>query len=297
MQHIEKERNSWFKLFIILLFISGYGLLNVMGSGDSVAINLKDQQMIDFLKILQAISVIIMFILPAVLFAVLWTRSRIHYLGITTRPTLKTMLIGGIGMIMALPFINGLAELNQNMHLPASLHHVESWMKTSEDKLTELTQAFTQGTTTGILFTNLFVVAFLAAISEELFFRSILQKVLIECFKNKHVGVWIGAVLFSAFHMQFYGFLPRMMMGAYLGYLFLWSGSIWPGVFAHFLNNGLAVYVTWLINRHVITAEVEKVGVAPDQWMYVVISAIMVFISLLLIYRSEKNKPANYSSF
>ena len=293
MQHIEKERNSWLKLFIILLFILGYGLLNIVGSADSVAINLKDQQMIDFLKILQAISVIIMFILPAVLFALLWTQSRIHYLGITAKPSLKTMLIAGGGMIMALPFINGLAELNQHMHLPASLHAIEIWMKTSEEKLTELTQAFTQGTTTGILLTNLFVIAFLAAISEELFFRSILQKVLIECFRNRHVGVWVGAVLFSAFHMQFYGFLPRVMMGAYLGYLFLWSGSIWPSVFAHFLNNGLAVYVAWLMNRHVITAEVDKVGVAPDQWIYVVISAIMVSISLFVIYRSEKNKPTD----
>ena len=206
--------------------------------------------------------------------------------------SLKTTLLAGAGMILALPFINGMAELNQHMHLPSSLQHIESWMMASEEKLTELTKAFMQGTTTSILFTNLFVVAFLAAISEELFFRGMVQKVLIECFKNKHVGVWIGAILFSAFHMQFYGFIPRMLMGAYLGYLFLWSDSIWPSVFAHFVNNGLAVYVAWLMNRNTITADVDKVGMTPDQWIYVVVSGIMVSISLLLIYRSEKNtKP------
>jgi membrane protease YdiL (CAAX protease family) len=289
MQNIEKERHSWLKLVIILLFIFSIGAATVL-SGNDATMNLDDQGTINMMKIIQAVGVIFIFIGPAIIFAATWTKGGIGYLGITTRPAGNTTLIAAVGMIVALPLINGLAEINQHMQLPASLQRVEEWMKKSEDTATMITEVFMQGTDTSTLIVNLFVVAFMAAISEELFFRGMLQKVLIECFKNKHVGVWIGAVLFSAFHLQFYGFIPRMLMGAYLGYLFLWSGSLWPGIIAHFMNNGLAVYVSWLINRGTITEGSDKVGMEMQDWTYVAVSAVMVVASLIFIYRIEKRR-------
>jgi len=136
----------------------------------------------------------------------------------------------------------------------------------------------------------LFVIALLAALSEELFFRGILQKVLIECIHNKHIGVWLAAIIFSAFHMQFFGFLPRMLMGVYLGYLFLWSGSLWPGIFAHFLNNGMAVFIVWLANRGAIADNADQVGIQEGEWIYVATSIVMVAISLFLVFRIEKKR-------
>jgi uncharacterized protein len=163
-------------------------------------------------------------------------------------------------------------------------------MKQSEDKATELTEAFTRGTSVGTLILNLFVVAFMAALSEEMFFRGVLQKVSIECFRNKHVGIWFSAIIFSAFHMQFFGFFPRMFMGAYLGYLFLWSGSLWPGILAHFVNNGAMVFLLWLANRGVISADVDKVGILESELIYVVISSAVVIVSMILVYRIERKK-------
>ena len=160
----------------------------------------------------------------------------------------------------------------------------------SEEKAKVLTDAFTKGTSVGSLISNLFVVAFMAALSEELFFRGILQKVLIECTKNKHVGVWIGAALFSAFHMQFFGFLPRMLMGAFLGYLFLWSGSLWPGIIAHFCNNGMAVFLSWMMNRESIAADADQIGSKDGEIMYAAISTLMVIGSLFLVYKIEKKR-------
>lgn len=288
MQNIEKERNSWLKLVVILFFISLFGIASAF-SGD-VEMNLDDADTIYTMKIMQVAGVIVLFIVPALLFAVLWTRSKIHYLGITVLPAANTTLVAALGMLMALPLINALAELNQHLHLPSSLQHLETWMKKSEDTATKLTEAFLQGTDTNTLLLNLFVIAFMAALSEELFFRGIVQKVLIECFKNKHIGVWIGAAIFSAFHMQFFGFIPRLLMGAYLGYLFLWTGSLWPGIVAHFMNNGLAVYVGWLINRGTIGDNADKVGENAHEWIYVVISAAMVIASLVMIYRFEKKR-------
>ncbi len=296
MQNIEQERHSWLKLTVILVWLFIYGLLNVLGGNNDVALNLDNPAVIALLYIGQVLGIIILFITPTLLFSVFWTKSRLGYTGIKTKPALASLLIGAVGILLALPMINWLAELNQNMHLPSAFSAMETWMKNSEAKAAEMTDVFTKGTTVGVLLLNLFVVAFMAAFSEELFFRGMLQKVLIECFKNKHMGIWIGAIFFSAFHMQFYGFLPRMLMGAYLGYLFVWTGSIWPGMIAHFINNGTAVFLVWLSNRGAISADADKIGAEGSQMIYVVSSIAMVAISMILFYRIEKNRKSNITT-
>ncbi len=290
MQNNEEESQSGLKLSVILLFIFALGFLTFIDDKSGIEMNLDNPKTIAILKLLQTISVLIVFILPSFLFAIFWTKSKIPYLGIATKPAFSTLLIAGTGMLMALPMINWLAEINLHMQFPEAFSGIEAWMKHSEERATLLTDALTKGTTIDVLILNLFVIALMAAFSEELFFRGVLQKVLNECTRNKHVGVWVGAILFSAFHMQFYGFLPRMMMGAYLGYLFLWSGSLWPGILAHFINNGMAVFLIWLSNRGEINVDADKVGIQENEWVYVVISFVMVTMSLLLVYRKEKKR-------
>lgn len=92
---------------------------------------------------------------------------------------------------------------------------------------------------------NMLIIAILPALGEELAFRGVLQNQLAKSFKNIHLAVWVGALLFSAYHMQFYGFIPRMLMGALFGYLVIWTGSLWPSILAHLMNNGTAVYIAW----------------------------------------------------
>ena len=290
MQNNEKESQSGLKLSVILLFIFALGLLSVIDDKSNLEMNLDNPKTILILKLLQAFSVLVVFILPALLFAIYWTKPKIDYLGISSKPKSSTLIIATTGMMMALPMINWLADINQHMEFPQLLSGIETWMKQSEAKATLLTDALTKGSTIDVLLLNLIVIALLAAFSEELFFRGVLQKVLNENSRNKHVGVWVGAILFSAFHMQFYGFLPRMLMGAYLGYLFLWTGSLWPGILAHFMNNGMAVFLIWLSNRGVIDVDADKVGIQENEWVFVLISLAMVTMSLFLIYKKEKNR-------
>jgi membrane protease YdiL (CAAX protease family) len=293
MQNREQERQSWAKLSAILGWLFLYGAVAVMGSGaNDIKLNLDDKNVISLLYIGQVVGVVILFIAPTFLFAIFWTKPRLGYLGLTAKPAFTSLLIGSVGILLALPMINWLAEINQHMHLPSAFSGMEEWMKNTEAKAAEMTDVFTKGTSIGGLILNLFVVAFLAAFSEELFFRGMLQKVLIECFKNKHIGIWVGAIFFSAFHMQFFGFIPRMMMGAYLGYLFLWTGSIWPGMIAHFVNNGTAVFLVWLSNKGIISADADKIGIEGSQMIYVISSIAMVVISLFLVYRIEKKRKS-----
>lgn len=290
MQNSGQRSQAWLKLIVLLMYIFVICYMNIAGGGDNVTMNFDNPNTIILLKVLQAVSVLLMFILPSLMFAIFWTSDSVRYLGISNRTSSVTLVIAGTGMLLAMPVINRLAEINQHIALPEALSSIEAWMKQSEERLAELTDAFTKGTSVGVLLLNLFVIAFMAALSEELFFRGALQKVIIECTRNKHIGVWAGAIIFSAFHLQFYGFIPRVIMGAYLGYLFVYSGSIWHSIFAHFVNNGAAVVIAWLVNRGVITEEVDKVGSLQGQWVYALISAVMVAGSLVTVYYLENKK-------
>ncbi len=290
MQHTEQERHSWLKLIILFIYIFILGVITIFGDGGDVGMNLDNPNTVMLLKVLQAASVLLIFIFPAFMFAAFWTKPGIRYLGITTKSDFVTLALATIGMLIAMPLINWLSELNQHMKLPEVFSGIEIWMQQSEEKAALITDAFTKGTSIGVLIMNLFVIAFMAAISEELFFRGILQKVMVECFKNKHIGVWVSAIVFSAFHMQFYGFLPRMLMGVYLGYLFLWSGSLWPGILAHFINNGMAVFLVWLANREVISKDIDKVGMQQEELIYVIISSVLVAACLFIVFKLGKKR-------
>lgn len=290
MQNTEQERHSGLKLIVIMGYIILLAAGNIFGSKDDITVNTDNPNTVVVLKLLQAFGVFIIFICPAILFSVFWTREGARYTGLITRPAFLTMLIAGIGMLLAMPLINWLAELNQQMLLPEIFKDVEAWMQRSEERMAVLTEVYTRGTSVGVLLLNLFVIAFMAALSEELFFRGIMQKAFLDYSGNKHLAVWVSAIVFSAFHLQFYGFIPRMLMGAFLGYLFIWSGSIWPSILAHFVNNGTAVVLFWLANRGVVSAEADKIGIQPGEWGYVVICSLTVMLSLLAIYFIEKKR-------
>lgn len=83
-------------------------------------------------------------------------------------------------------------------------------------------------------------IAFLPAITEEFFYRGVLQSAAM-----RKWGPWIGLVVtacfFSLVHLELAGGLSRVLMGLWFGYLFWRTGSLWPGALAHALNNSWGV--------------------------------------------------------
>ena len=194
-----------------------------------------------YLRIVQAISAICTFLLPALGMAYLSSLLPTKYLSL--QPVRDPLAWGltAVGMLLLSPLINLLSLWNQSLHLPTSLAPVEEALRQLEALAEQLTQTFLSSDRMDLLLANLLVVAVLAALTEELFFRGALQRILANCQLNPHVVIWTAAFLFSAFHLQFFGFFPRMLLGAYFGYLLRWSGSIWLPIFAHFINNAVAV--------------------------------------------------------
>lgn len=180
--------------------------------------------------------------------------------------------------------ISPLTEWNANMQLPESLGGLADFMKDMEAKAAQLTTAMTSNLTPGSFLLVFVVVAVIPAIGEEFVFRGLIQTELQRALGNPHVAIWVGAAIFSAFHMQFFGFFPRLLIGALLGYLYLWSGSLWYPVLGHFLNNGLQVLGIYLMQQNVITYDMESTESAP-------IPLVGVSIVLLagLLYYCKKN--------
>jgi len=185
-------------------------------------------------------------------------------------------------------------EWNQNLNLPESMAGVEQWMKSTEEGLAKLTEYMTSFESTGQFITALLVIAVLPAIGEEIVFRGIIQQELFRSSKNIHLSIWLSAFIFSAFHLQFYGLVPRMLLGALFGYLYYWSGNLTMAMLAHFVNNGFAVIGMYLYQQGKIDIDMETTEAAP--WPAVLSGFVVTALLLFLYKRFFDNRPAGHSS-
>lgn len=148
--------------------------------------------------------------------------------------------------IISIPFMNQLIWYNEHFHLPSSMGEIEFWMRDMESASARLTEVILSTTSVGGLISGVIIVGILTGLSEELLFRGVLQRSITAYSPLRHAGIWLAAFIFSAMHMQFFGFFPRLLMGAFFGYVLSSTGSLWPAVFAHALNNSMIVILTWL---------------------------------------------------
>jgi membrane protease YdiL (CAAX protease family) len=184
-----------------------------------------------------------------------------------------------------------LIEWNENVVLPDFLKNLEFWARQREDYAEELTTFMTRFGSTGEFLFAFFVIAVLPAMGEELVFRGMLQPQLQRATHNAHVAIWISAFLFSALHMQFFGFIPRLVLGALFGYLYFWSGNLIVPVLAHFVNNGFSVIMLYLHQLGKTDIDVESTKAIP--WP-AVISGTILTLALLAYLKMlfERNRTA-----
>lgn len=244
---------------------------------------------ISMLKGMQTISAIGAFAIPALLIAYLFDQKPLDYLSLNKKFSVVSVVLVMVALIAAIPMINYIVEMNSRMLLPSFLSGIENWMKESEAKAAELTERFLVMHSVSDLLFNIFMIGLLPAIGEELLFRGIIQRLFIDWSKNRHLGIWLSAILFSAMHLQFYGFIPRVLLGALFGYLLVWSGSLWLPICAHFANNASAVLFTYLFKEEMMAWDADKIGVESEQ-SFVVFSFIAVAVLLWVVYYREKGK-------
>ncbi|MEI8086254.1 MAG: CPBP family intramembrane glutamic endopeptidase [Paludibacter sp.] len=240
------------------------------------------------LKLMQLVQSVGMFVIPPIVVAYLWSEKPILFLKIGEKMKWMNAIFIVVFMIIAIPFINLLGDFNQQMVLPKAFAGLEAMMKASELETAKVTEhLLTVHTLTGLLF-NIFLIAMLPALGEELFFRGVLQRIFQE-WKGAVAAIWISAFIFSAIHFQFYGFLPRLLLGAFFGYLLLWSDNLWLPILAHFINNLMAVVFFYLKYNGYQVFDIDTIGTGYTFWLGW-ISAFLVIVGVLLIKRMQISK-------
>jgi membrane protease YdiL (CAAX protease family) len=185
------------------------------------------------------------FLIPALLFAYCQDRMWFNYNAANRKPPYSMTNIVLILSITLLPIVGVLSAFNQNI-MPQE-GAVAEFMRNMEEAANHILELVTRQHTTWDLIANLLIFAVLAGVCEEFFFQGALQPLMMKWTKNPHIGILITALIFSALHFQFYGFIPRFVLGVYLGYLFFWSRSLWLPILAHVLHNALSILIDYTL--------------------------------------------------
>lgn len=283
---------SFALLGIILSSVISIGILYFCYGGNAfTALQSQGQELAFYmsgLKVAQAFTTIFLFLLPPLLLARVEHRRTGEFIGMKA-PVIAQLCLVVLLIGCSLPLMEVLAVWNQQMVLPGWLKSVEDWMRLKEDEAMRLTLAFLKIENISDYLINMLVIAVLPAFGEEFLFRGAVQRSLMRLCSNPHLAIWVAAFIFSAIHLQFFGFLPRLVLGAVFGYIYWWTGSIWYAIFAHFLNNGYAVTMAWYMQlRHLPIENAENN--LNFHWYGYLISLLLALICLFII----KNKRINH---
>jgi uncharacterized protein len=197
-------------------------------------------------------------------------------------------LLTGIVVIVFMAVNSIFIEWNAELNFPDFANEFENWARAREDTATELTQFLTNFGSKAELALALIVIAILPAVGEEIVFRGLIQNELYRSSKNIHVSIWFAAVLFSAIHFQFFGFVPRLLLGALFGYLYYWSGNLMLAILAHFVNNAVSVLALYLYQQGTFSFDVESQESAPAN--VVVLSGLLTAGLLYYFYKYYQDR-------
>lgn len=301
---LEKQPSPWYSLMMLLVYTfafsigiqllvlmlgeltnsSAIGFMQGNNSPESLGGNSRF-----FMYALLASGTFGTFYLPSVF---LQKREPLH----TYFPIEKTVpmfYVLAVAILVAFsPMMELIGEWNAQMTLPESLKGVENWMRTQEDASNDLIKKIVMVDHIGLLFVNIIVLAVFPAVAEEYYFRGSLMHILNRIFKNIHVTIWVTAIIFSAIHVQFFGFFPRVILGAFFGYMLIWTNNIWVPILAHFVNNAIVTVLAFYYTTQGKTFEELQTFDSYSIFVYLG-SFMLTAVTAVLFYKKSKSNINN----
>lgn len=269
--------------FVVGLVVTGLAgglLLNMGGPDKAVAMS----------RIATVIQDIFMLIMPALVTALIVTRQPVKLLALGRMPSAGRVLIAIAVMLLASPAMSWIIELNSSIQLPESLGALEQKMRAMEDSAQATLDFMLGAHTPANLFVNILLIGLLAGFSEELFFRGALQRLINSTGLSVTAAIWISAIIFSAIHMQFYGFVPRMLLGVYFGYLLVWSGSVWLPVIVHAFNNSMFLVLKYMTGNGDPSIGAEG---SMESVIAIIASVLATAAGLILLYKTRDRQVSD----
>lgn len=271
-----------FSLFIFLMVATGMITTFLFGKMTNVAAAYRIS------AVLQSVLV---FITPALAVAMLTTRFPASLLAVDRLPSLKFTLTAIFTLVVSIPLMNIIINWNQNLTFPESMSGIVQTFKDLEAKSEDSINIMTSGNSAGILIVNIMIVGIFAGLGEELFFRGGLMRLLggVKSI-GTHKAIWISAIIFSALHLQFFGFVPRMLLGVFFGYLLAWSGSLWLPILMHIINNSIIVTFEWINQTNGTDIDVNSIGTGSSTIDIIILtlSIVLTVFSLFMLYKFSK---------
>lgn len=251
------------------------------------------------LFITSALQCILAFGLTAYLSARFVSPQPNRFLGLDLRPKTDEIFRVLLVYIIGLPAMNQIIYWNEHLTLPASMAGLEESLRTMEENNGAVARTMLDDPSWSTLVFGILVVGLLTGLAEELLFRGALQGILSKT-GHRVMALWVSAIIFSAVHFQFFGFVPRLLLGAWFGLLMMRTGSIWTSAFAHALNNSIVVVCMWLAARGYADADVENWGVSAEgfPWRFILSTAavaVLLWPSKGLVFTRKKHTDGKES--
>ncbi|MGV3656585.1 MAG: CPBP family intramembrane glutamic endopeptidase [Chitinophagaceae bacterium] len=268
----------------ILAQITGISLMQMAAADWSQ----PDPALLTMMRGMLLIQFLGLFVTPSLLFAYFSDPEPMQYIGLRQKGSAYYWILGVASLLLAIPLVQYTGELNRQIHFGEGM---QQWMQSMEDSAAQQIKFLLGQNTVSNLFLNIIFIAFFAGVGEELFFRGVLQRLFIKSTKNPWLGILIAAAVFSAFHFQFFGFIPRFLLGIVLGAIYWYSGSLWPAMAAHFLYDAFFITLAYFYPQIIEQDELPFLGEA-GLVMGALVSATIV---MLLVWLMRKRSNVTYS--
>jgi membrane protease YdiL (CAAX protease family) len=269
---------------IILASMTG---LNLLQLSDPSKWDMSNPGMMTFIRGMLLIQFLGLFLIPSLLFGYFSDAKPMHYLGLKEPSKNVYWILAIAAMLVAIPLVEYTGLLNRDAAFGSELR---KWMEGMEKQAQATILFMLNERTPANLIKNLIFIALFAGIGEELFFRGILQRLFIRAFKNPWMGIVVAAFLFSFFHFQFLGFIPRFLLGIILGAIYWYSGSLWPAIIAHFFYDGLFLVLAYM-NPQMVNDETATIMKPSAMAIAAIFSTVLV---VLLITIMKRNSTTRY---
>jgi len=294
-----KQIHPGFQFMILVGLLLGFLIFGQLLAGVIIGVKYGQDVLMDIanlklssphaqsaLWVMQTTGTTIPILITPIVFSYLIVREPDEYLKNNFHfPWLLIVLVFFI-MLLGFPVIEFLGNLNQKFPISKALRDYENEVQKMSDSMLQMNSFWS------MIFDLLFI-GLLTAIIEEVLFRGAMQSVFIRWTKNKHAAVWIVAILFSAFHMEFSGFIPRMFLGLLFGYFTVWSGSIWPAIWAHFVNNGTIVVITYMAQQKLVNIDPNDQH-SFNNIIYIISGVMMIVLLYFSRYIAVKRQIADH---
>ena len=302
MQSYLKTKPIWIQLMLFLGMAFGiFMVLSLIGIGvlsaitDVSLIEMADPGkwdnskpgMITFIRGMLAIQFFGLFVIPCLLFAYFSDPQPMQYLGLRSPSNSVYWIIAIVALLLAIPLVELTGILNKQIHFGES---TQKWMQNMEDEAAKTIQFMLNKHTTGELLANIIFIALFAGVGEELFFRGVLQRLFIKGLKNPWAGIILAAFLFSFFHLQFFGFFPRFLLGILLGAIYWYSGSLLAAMLAHFIYDAFFIILIFY-QPHLLENTDATIFNGTTAVAMAVLSAVLL---VLIVWWMSKKSTVTY---